>query len=85
MFSLQSFVLTLALAGGGDARAAVEHALPGWSRVRARVEEHADGGTELTMELHYGGAMWMPLLDRLLAEEIERSRGRLLERLGARS
>ncbi len=53
--------------------------------LRARVEEHADGGTELTMELHYGGAMWMPLLDRLLAEEIERSRGRLLERLGARS
>jgi hypothetical protein len=28
----------LKLAGGGDARAAVEHALPGWSRARARVE-----------------------------------------------
>jgi len=28
----------LALAGGGDARTAVKHALPGWSRVRARVD-----------------------------------------------
>jgi hypothetical protein len=33
----------LSLAGGGDARAAVEHALPGWSRARARVE--VEGGT----------------------------------------
>jgi hypothetical protein len=33
----------LKLADGGDARAAVEHALPGWSRARARVE--VDGGT----------------------------------------
>lgn len=53
--------------------------------LRARIGEHRDGGTELTMELHYGGAMWMPMLDRLLADEIERSRGRLLEVLGARS
>jgi hypothetical protein len=34
------------------------------------------------MELHYGGSMWMPMLDRLLADEIERSRGRLLDVLG---
>ena len=53
--------------------------------LRARVEPVTQGGSELTMELHYGGAMWMPMLDRLLADEIERSRGRLLERLGARS
>lgn len=33
----------LALAGGGDAEAAVRHALPGWSRARARVE--VSGGT----------------------------------------
>jgi hypothetical protein len=33
----------LALAGGGDAREAVEHALPGWSEARARVE--VSGGT----------------------------------------
>ncbi len=33
----------LALAGGGDARVAVRHALPGWSQARARVE--VSGGT----------------------------------------
>lgn len=33
----------LALADGGDARAAVKHALPGWSAARARVE--VSGGT----------------------------------------
>lgn len=33
----------LALASGGDARAAVEHALPGWSVARARVG--VSGGT----------------------------------------
>ena len=32
----------------------------------------------LTMRLHYGGSMWVPLLDRLLADEIERSRPRLV-------
>lgn len=32
----------------------------------------------LTMELHYGGSLWVPLLDRLLADEVERSRSRLL-------
>ena len=40
-----------------------------------------DGGSRLTMTLHYGGRLWIPALDRLLAEEIERSRPRLLERL----
>lgn len=35
----------------------------------------------LTMRLHYGGRLWMPALDRLLADEIERSRPRLLARL----
>lgn len=33
----------LALAGGGDPRAAVKRALPGWSAARARVE--VSGGT----------------------------------------
>ncbi len=42
----------------------------------------ASGSTStLTMRLHYGGRLWMPALDRLLADEIERSRPRLLERL----
>lgn len=53
--------------------------------LRARVQEASGGGCELTMELHYGGSMWVPLLDRLLADEIERSRTRLLQVLGARS
>lgn len=39
----------------------------------------------LTMELHYGGSMWVPMLDRLLAEEIERSRPRLRSLLGVGS
>lgn len=38
-------------------------------------------GSRLTMTLHYGGRLWMPVLDRLLADEIERSRPRLLERV----
>jgi hypothetical protein len=39
---------------------------------------HADGdGSVLTMRLHYGGGLWVPLLDRVLAEEIRRSRPRL--------
>ena len=37
-----------------------------------------DGGSTLTMQLHYGGRLWMPALDRLLTDEIERSRPRLL-------
>jgi hypothetical protein len=40
--------------------------------------EDAEGGSRLTMRLHYGGRLWMPVLDRLLADEIERSRPRLL-------
>ncbi len=31
----------------------------------------------LTMDLHYGGSLWVPLLDRLLTGEIESSRQRL--------
>lgn len=46
----------------------------------ATVEDAADG-CRLTMRLHYGGRLWMPALDRLLADEINRSRPRLLERV----
>lgn len=35
-------------------------------------------GSRLTMALHYGGRLWMPALDRVLSDEIERSRPRLL-------
>lgn len=43
----------------------------------AQVEARSEG-SRLTMRLHYGGRLWVPALDRLLADEIERSRGRLL-------
>ena len=32
----------------------------------------------LTMRLHYGGSLWVPLLDRVLRDEIERSKPRLV-------
>lgn len=41
----------------------------------------SDDESRLTMRLHYGGRLWMPAFDRLLADEIERSRPRLLARL----
>jgi len=43
----------------------------------ATIEDIPDGA-RLTMRLHYGGRLWMPVLDRVLADEIERSRPRLL-------
>ncbi len=48
----------------------------------ADITETADG-SRLTMRLHYGGRLWMPALDRLLADEIERSRPRLLARVSS--
>jgi hypothetical protein len=35
-------------------------------------------GTTLTMELHYSGRLWEPLVERLLRDEIEQSKARLL-------
>lgn len=46
----------------------------------ARIEP-TEGGSRLTMGLHYGGRLWVSALDRLLTDEIERSRPRLLARL----
>jgi len=37
-----------------------------------------DGGSALAMRLHYGGALWGPVLERLLGDEVDRSRDRLL-------
>jgi hypothetical protein len=45
--------------------------------------ERADAGSRLRMRLHYGGALFGPVLERLLADEIERSRQRLLSVLAA--
>lgn len=36
------------------------------------------GGSRLTMHLHYSGALWGPVIERLLGDEIRRSRPRLL-------
>jgi hypothetical protein len=41
------------------------------------------GGSRLTMHLHYGGGLWGPVVERLLGEEIERSRPRLLRCVAA--
>ena len=35
-------------------------------------------GSRLVMHLHYGGALWGPVLERMLGDEIEKSRPRLL-------
>jgi hypothetical protein len=37
--------------------------------------------SRLTMRLHYGGGLGGPLLEKLLADEIDRSRPRLIERV----
>ena len=46
--------------------------------LRAEVADHGDGGSRLTMRLHYGGGLFGPVLERLLGDTIERSRPRLL-------
>jgi hypothetical protein len=45
--------------------------------LRATVEP-VDDGSKLTMHLHYGGRLWEPLVERLLRDEIDASRARLL-------
>jgi Polyketide cyclase / dehydrase and lipid transport len=54
-----------------------------WS-LRATVEPAANG-SRLVMDLHYGGALWGPVLERLLREEIEASRRRLLALVSGRT
>jgi hypothetical protein len=46
--------------------------------LRADVSADGNGGSRLTMHLHYGGGLWGPVLERMLRDEIERSRPRLL-------
>jgi hypothetical protein len=45
--------------------------------LEVEVADHADG-SELRMRLHYGGGLFGPVLERVLRDEIERSRLRLL-------
>jgi hypothetical protein len=44
----------------------------------ADVETRPDGRSRLTMRLHYGGGLWGPVLERLLRDEIEEAKPRLL-------
>jgi hypothetical protein len=46
--------------------------------LEATVTSAGDGASRLTMHLHYGGGLWGPVVERLLSDEIERSRPRLL-------
>lgn len=50
--------------------------------LQADVAAHAEGA-ELQMRLHYGGGLFGPVLERVLRDEIERSRQRLLALLTA--
>jgi hypothetical protein len=45
--------------------------------LEASVDE-TDGGSRLRVHLHYGGSLVGPIVERLLADEIARSRPRLL-------
>jgi hypothetical protein len=42
------------------------------------VVDPTDAGSRLSMTLHYGGGLWGPVLDRLLADEVTRARPRLV-------
>ena len=42
-----------------------------------------DTGSRLRMHMHYGGSLVGPLIERLLADEIDRSRPRLLALVAA--
>jgi uncharacterized protein YndB with AHSA1/START domain len=54
--------------------------------LHADVEPTSGGeAARLTMRLHYGGSLWGPVLERLLRDEIERSKPRLLALLSAPS
>jgi hypothetical protein len=43
----------------------------------ADVAPGADGGSTLTMRLHYGGGLYGPVLDKVLADAVARGRSRL--------
>ncbi len=50
---------------------------PDWI-LQAEVEGRSGGGSRLTMHLHYGGDLFGPVVERLLADTVSRSRPRLL-------
>ena len=53
------------------------------SWVLAAEVTEATGGSRLHMHLHYGGSLVGPLIERLLADEIEQSKPRLLALVAA--
>ncbi len=46
--------------------------------LQATVTPVGEGGSRLTMHLHYSGGLFGPVLDRVLHDEVARSRPRLL-------
>jgi hypothetical protein len=44
----------------------------------------SSGSSTLTMHLHYGGGLWGPVLERMLTDEIAKSKPRLLALLNSR-
>jgi hypothetical protein len=52
-------------------------------RLSATVEP-TNRGSRLVMRLHYGGGLWGPVIERLLSDEIDRSRPRLMSLVDAR-
>lgn len=42
------------------------------------------GGTRVTTDLHYGGRLWSPLIERVLQDEVEKSKARLDEYVAGR-
>ena len=51
--------------------------------LRAEVTPMAGEASHLAMRLRYDGALWGPVIERLLADEIEQGRLRLLELVSA--
>jgi hypothetical protein len=52
--------------------------------LRAQVSP-TGSGSHLDMHLHYGGGLWGPVLERLLRDEIDHSRDRLLALVSGRT
>ncbi len=47
----------------------------------AFIEATGDDTSEITMRLRYGGRLWVPVMERMLRDEIARSRAHLIARL----
>ena len=83
-----NFVSGLTAAANGTAMifegaAAVTAVAPDGQVMTAEVSEGAGvGEVTLSMRLHYGGTLWVPALDRVLADEIRRGRSRLAALVG---